>query len=182
MLMAELPTFLDFEASSLSDRSYPIEVAWNQSDEVIESHLISPAGITIWTDWDVAAERIHGISKAELLAHGETPHSVCGRMNGELVGRIVYTDAPSFDGMWLSRMFDACDCLPQFELRHVDELLVQMLCPGPSGRTYGLLKIDVLKQEARRQKPNQHRAAWDVEYLIQLWKLARFEAERPVRD
>ncbi|HEU4389252.1 MAG TPA: hypothetical protein VFV34_15725 [Blastocatellia bacterium] len=174
--MAELPTFLDFEASSLSDRSYPIEVAWNLSDGTVEAHLISPASIEAWTDWSAEAEMVHGIARTRLLAHGESPHSVCDRMNGELGGRIVYTDAPSFDGMWLAAMFDACRRPVQFELRHIDDLLVKMVCPELPGRTYGLLKIDLLKQEARRLKPRQHRAAWDVEYLIQLWRLASFDA------
>jgi hypothetical protein len=36
-------TFLDFEASSLSDESYPVEVAWVFEDGHAESHLIRPA-------------------------------------------------------------------------------------------------------------------------------------------
>jgi hypothetical protein len=39
-----------------------------------------------------------------------------------------------------------------------------------------LLKIALIKQEARRQKPRQHRAGWDVEYLLQTWRLAVLEA------
>ena len=40
-----IPSFIDFEASSLTVKSYPIEVAWNLEDGTIESHLISPAGV-----------------------------------------------------------------------------------------------------------------------------------------
>lgn len=46
--------FLDFEASSLSKQSYPIEVAWVFEDGRSEEYLIRPA--PIWTDWDSAAE------------------------------------------------------------------------------------------------------------------------------
>ena len=35
--------FLDFEASSLAKRGYPIEVAWVFEDGRAESHLIRPA-------------------------------------------------------------------------------------------------------------------------------------------
>ena len=35
--------FLDFEASSLSDDSYPIEVGWAGEDGSTEQHLIRPA-------------------------------------------------------------------------------------------------------------------------------------------
>ena len=48
--------FLDFEASSLSDDSYPIEVGWVFEDGRTEAHLIRPA--PAWTDWDPAAEAI----------------------------------------------------------------------------------------------------------------------------
>jgi hypothetical protein len=46
--------FLDFEASSLGKKSYPIEVAWVFEDGTSESHLIKPA--PEWTDWDPAAQ------------------------------------------------------------------------------------------------------------------------------
>ena len=35
--------FLDFEASSLSDHSYPIEIAWVFEDGRSQSHMIAPA-------------------------------------------------------------------------------------------------------------------------------------------
>ena len=57
---------LDFEASSLADRSYPVEVASVFEDGASEAHLIAPA--PDWTDWDVASERIHGIARETLVA------------------------------------------------------------------------------------------------------------------
>ena len=178
--MNTMPAFLDFEASSLSLDSYPIEVAWNHEDGSIEDHLISPAHIESWTDWDPEAERIHGIKREEILSRGESPLVICKIMNDQLAGKTVYTDAPQFDGMWLSKLFSApVNARPEFELRHIDELLVQSICPKAPGRMEGLTKIGALKQEARRQKPSQHRAGWDVEYLVQVWRLAESEAETP---
>src|SRR5262245_10381901 len=98
--MSRIPRFLDFEASSLSVNSYPIEVAWSLEDGSIEQHLISPAAFEGWTDWDPKAEQVHGISREELLTNGESPKSVCGRMNSELFGETVYSDAALYDGMW----------------------------------------------------------------------------------
>ena len=175
--MDEVPSFLDFEASSLSPNSYPIEVAWNNPDGSIESQLISPAEIQAWTDWDPASEKVHGVSRYELLAHGLPPKVVCDRMTDQLSGKIIYTDAPKFDGAWLATLFATCVReQPEFELRHVDDLLVRMICPDLAGRTQGLVKIELLKQEARRQSPRRHRAKWDVEYLLKLWELARYLA------
>jgi hypothetical protein len=178
--MKQTPTFLDFEASSLSPDSYPIEVAWSNEDSSIESHLISPASVESWTDWDFVAESIHGIRRQQLLADGKHPLLICNRMNEQLAGKTVYTDAPQFDGMWLSRLFSAGDGIrPDFRLKHIDELLVSLICPGIAGRTLGLIKIEVLKREARKQKLTRHRASWDVDYLIHLWRLASFETRKP---
>jgi hypothetical protein len=175
--MNEKISFLDFEASSLSERSYPIEVGWSNPDGSIESHLISPAGIADWTDWDTEAEKVHGISRRELVAGGLAPHAVCDRMIDRLAGKTIYTDAPRFDGAWLSRLFLACrKDKSGFNLRSIDDLLVELICPDLAGRTQGLIKIGILKQEARRQNLKRHRAAWDVEYLVKLWELARYQA------
>jgi len=60
-----MPRFLDIEASSLSNSSYPIEIAWSDENENIESYLINPELIEEWTDWDFYSEHeIHGISRA----------------------------------------------------------------------------------------------------------------------
>jgi hypothetical protein len=98
------PVFLDFEASSLRDSSYPIEVAWGTSIGTIETHLISPEGISTWMDWAASAEHIHGISRSELLRNGTSPALVAKRLNEVLRGRRVFTDAPGFDGMWPARL------------------------------------------------------------------------------
>ena len=72
---------LDFEASSLSDDSYPIEVgvavALNLDEPIrVWSSLIRP--VREWTirhDWDPAAERVHHIPAA-LLATGQMSSEV----------------------------------------------------------------------------------------------------------
>lgn len=170
--MKDVPTFLDFEASSLASASYPIEVAWNLPNGSIESHLISPEGVSKWTDWSLKAQEIHGISRNELSTHGKTPAWVCRRMNEQLAARTVYTDAPDYDGMWLAELFSEYWDEPKFELRHVDNLLVSLVCPNLASRVQGLAKIEEMKEEARNIVGKQHRAEWDVEYLIELWKLA----------
>jgi len=178
--MEPIPSFLDFEASSLSPQSYPIEIAWSMGDGSVESYLISPDAMESWTDWDPEAERIHGIPRAYLLANGHPPAYVCGVANQRLRGRIVYCDAPDFDGMWLAKLFAACgDQGPRFELKHADELILSMISSEPFNLARSFQKIGALKIEARKQKPLRHRASWDVEYLIRLWQLARAEVSQP---
>lgn len=160
--MSRFPCFLDFEASSLSIDSYPIEVAWSLDDGSIESHLISPAGIAEWTDWSPVSAKIHNIPRETLLAEGKPPSWVCARMNEQLSGKVLYTDSVNYDGMWLAELFAVC---PETERRFM------------LGSIHDLLghprRFAELTPRARVMVPGQHRAAWDVEFLLKLWKLAQ---------
>ncbi|SFK57648.1 hypothetical protein SAMN03159338_0100 [Sphingomonas sp. NFR04] len=106
--------FLDFEASSLGKRSYPIEVAWVFEDGRSEAHLIRPA--PDWDDWDPAAEAIHHIPRPTLLADGEPHDAVAQRMLDQLTGHDLLASAPSWDGKWLSTLLRAAG-LPRHSLR-----------------------------------------------------------------
>ncbi|WP_333574151.1 transcriptional regulator [Sphingomonas sp.] len=106
--------FLDFEASSLGKRSYPIEVAWVFEDGRFEEHLIRPA--PDWEDWDPAAEAIHHIARATLLEQGAPHDAVARRMIDQLAGHALLASAPSWDGKWLSTLLRAAG-LPRHSLR-----------------------------------------------------------------
>jgi len=112
--------FIDFEASSLSDLSYPIEVAWVDQDGHGESYLISPA--PDWTDWSSQSEAIHNISHQMLKDHGASHRKVAQRAARILgsEGVQVYADQPAFDGRWL-RVLLASAGLPQIQIRDVTE-------------------------------------------------------------
>jgi len=106
--------FLDFEASSLGKRSYPIEVAWVFEDGRSSTHLIQPA--PDWEDWDPAAEAIHRIPHDLLLREGE-PHELVARaMVDALSNHDLFASAPSWDGKWLSALLRAAG-LPRHSLR-----------------------------------------------------------------
>ena len=136
--------FLDFEASSLAKKSYPIEVAWVFEDGRSEAHLIRPA--PDWTDWDPAAEAIHHIPHAELVAHG-TPHDVvAARMLAELDGYDLLASAPSWDGKWLSALLRAAGLdRRSLRLRDSDDahretattILAELVLPADLAATVG---------------------------------------------
>ena len=85
-----LPLFIDFEASSLSGKSYPIEVAWSDREGNIESWLINPEHYPAsWTDWNPGSERLHGLSRAYLAEHGTPPLKVAQRMNEQLKDQVL---------------------------------------------------------------------------------------------
>ena len=169
--MADFPRFLDFEASSLSDTSYPIEVAWNEPDGNVQSFLISPQTVTGWTDWSSASQQIHQIPREELFASGKSPAWVCARMRDALDGQVLFTDSIRFDGFWLSRLFTAAGEPPAFTLASSTDLIVKRLSPTVRGRARALARLGELEVGARSRVPQAHRAAWDVNYLLELWKL-----------
>lgn len=114
--------FLDFEASSLSERSYPIEVAWVFEDGHAEAYLIRSA--PEWTDWDPAAQAIHGIDRETIEREGIPHAEVAQRMLDQLTGHDLRASAPSWDGKWLSVLLRGAG-LPRhsLRLRHTDEAL-----------------------------------------------------------
>ena len=117
-----MKAFLDFEASSLSDQSYPVEVAWVFQDGRTESHLIKPA--PEWVDWNPQAEAIHGISRATLTSEGQPHDVVATRMIEALSDHDLFASAPSWDGKWLSVLLRGAG-LPRdaLRLRDTDEAL-----------------------------------------------------------
>ena len=105
--------FLDFEASSLAKRSYPIEVAWVFEDGS-EAFMIRPPAE--WTDWDPAAEAIHRISRETLVREGVPHEMVANHMLDVLTGHDLLASAPSWDGKWLSALLRAAGA-PRNSLR-----------------------------------------------------------------
>src|SRR3954469_12500957 len=91
--MAGRVVFLDFEASSLTKRSFPIEVAWVFESGEGEAHLIRPA--PDWTEWSAEAEAVHHIPRAVLERDGRSAEEVARRMLDLLSGHRLYASAPS---------------------------------------------------------------------------------------
>ena len=165
--------FLDFEASSLSRHSYPIEVAWVFEDGSGESHLIRPAAA--WTDWSGAAEAIHGISRST-LQQGEPVGDVAERMIEALTGHDLYASAPSWDGKWLSALLRAAG-LPRHALRLSDsevaraETAAEILRGkvAPEALAAAIEKVLVQVRERLGRQAIAHRALADAEQERQAW-------------
>lgn len=166
--------FLDFEASSLSNRSYPIEVAWVFEDGQSESHLIRPAAG--WDDWDDAAQAVHGIPRATLLSEGKAHDAVAARMIHALDGHDLYASAPSWDGKWLSVLLRASK-LPRhsLRLRATDEILadtaLMLLVDSLPETELPWRIVQLVKESSARSvdwKP-AHRALADAEAERDRW-------------
>jgi hypothetical protein len=166
--------FIDFEASSLGRHGYPIEVAWVFEDGTSESFLISP--IQRWTDWDAAAEAIHGISREQLAAEGVATDIVARRLVEALQGHPVFASAPTWDGKWLSLLLRSGG-LPRHAIRLADtdeallELAGALLAPFlPSSEIHRATR-KILADAAGRfvgRKP-AHRALPDAQLARERW-------------
>lgn len=170
------PVFMDFEASGLSKDSYPIEVAWSNTDSSIESYLIRPE--PSWTHWDEHAEvEIHGISRDDLMEKGLPVEWVVGRMRGKLMGQYVYVDGGEFDAVWCEKLFDYkgySGKLP-FRMKHFVDLLVFNF--GPWTVTDKALMAEI-RTAARLAVNGQHRAEVDVRYLQKIYERVRWHSEK----
>jgi hypothetical protein len=170
--------FIDFEASSLGKQSYPIEVGWVFVDGRSEGHLIRPADG--WSDWDAAAQAVHGIDPAVLAKEGVAHDWVARRMVEVLAGHDLFASAPSWDGKWLSVLLRAAG-LPRHALRLRDteeahrEAARTLLAPLlPDDALDSAVANAVSLAELRfRGGPVRHRAVDDAERERQRWLAVR---------
>jgi hypothetical protein len=174
--------FLDFEASSLSDDSYPVEVGWVGEDGSTECHLIRPAAG--WTEWSPQAEATHKITRERLFTEGEPAEAVARRALEQLSPHDVFVTAPSWDGKWMSVLLRAGG-LPRHALRlkNADEAH-QAAAAEILRRRLGEAEIDPLAAELLAQarlsceigRP-RHRALADAEAELALHQEVRRLAE-----
>ncbi|MFG1243882.1 hypothetical protein V5F31_16020 [Xanthobacter sp. V7C-4] len=151
---------IDFEASSLEDGSYPIEVGvavWPREDDPITvwSTLIRPTDD--WRrfgHWSLASRKVHGIAMSE-LAGGAQPAEVAKALNETLGDGFVWCDGGAYDAHWLRTLFGAAGIRPSFIL----------------GNWAGLLRTlpERCRQRAMaavEEAPPRHRAGADAEQLL----------------
>lgn len=155
---------LDFEASSLSEDSWPIEVglSWLEGGEVRTwSRLIRPASEWNLADWSPHSAVVHGIA-LEYLEDAPGACKVAKELLAQLGGRMLVSDAPEFETRWLSRLMKAAlmDVTPAIENYH------QVSFASFSG-----LALDML-YEALERRPAPHRAGPDSARLVHAWRIA----------
>lgn len=156
------PWFIDVEASGFGAGSYPIEVAFAREDESLESCLICP--LETWTHWSDDAERLHGLSRYQLIQEGLSVLAVAEWLNQELKGKTLYSDAWHYDFSWVHRLFSEVNQLPEFKMASIEELLTE-----EESRQWAICKADVA---ASLQLP-AHRAQPDVKVLQATYKTVK---------
>ncbi|MEX5600408.1 exonuclease domain-containing protein [Pseudophaeobacter sp. C1-32P7] len=162
------PVFIDFEASSLSPASWPIEVGIARVDQgkvLVDSKLIRPHQTWSMSEWHEDSAAIHGISLDE-LADAEPAEDVARWLADGIAGELVLSDAPEFDQRWLDRLMSVVDDDHGIELADFDEKVWQAFSQeygtGAAGRIH-----TVYKAGANRQ--STHRAGADAADLAHAW-------------
>jgi hypothetical protein len=156
---------IDFEASSLSEKSYPIEVAWGNSQASIKSRLINPKNIPNWVEWDHSSEAIHGIKRDELLKLGISPNVVAKEMVKDLSGKLVLADGGSHDVKWKNRLLAVTkykeDIITITDYNwYCLEMLNTLKVSAPS------VHFLAARDKFEESNPRPHRAAGDVEWIF----------------
>jgi hypothetical protein len=152
---------LDFEASGVDPRGYPIEVAVADvtTGEVWES-LIAPTPTWLETGvWEVAAEAIHGLSRAEIIAHGRSVGEVAAELTAHTQGAQVLSDAPSYDMKWLRDLYMATGAEPPFVLLDFHQIVWRGAVLRGRRPDIAIVKAEA---EAHVRFPKQHRAGPDA--------------------
>jgi hypothetical protein len=100
--LVHIPPILDFEASSLSDTSYPISAGLIVEGKVYY-WIIKPK--PDWIDWSLQSQAIHGLKRSYIEDHGSPADQVFLEMSEVLTNHnIIYSDAPDWESLWLSRL------------------------------------------------------------------------------
>ncbi|MEZ2128824.1 MULTISPECIES: transcriptional regulator [unclassified Sinorhizobium] len=166
--------FLDFEASSLSKKSVPIEVAWVFQDGRSRSALIRPAAD--WNDWSSDAEAIHGISRELLFAEGIPVEQIAADMVADLTGHDLYASAPSWDGKWLSLLLRTAG-FPRHTLRLGKSndafLAAAREYLGTKASEMEILSLVGRTVEESRSLVSAHRALPDAMLELARWNMVR---------
>lgn len=151
---------INFEASSLDNGTYPIEVGvcrWVAQDRCIEgwSTLIRPA--EAWRangSWSLASQEVHGILLADLES-GMDPADAVRTLNSIIGDQIAFCDGGEYDVRWARMLIGASGVRPTFRLGDFDDLALQ--CDQ-----IGYIRLVRWLDRA----PARHRARADAERLM----------------
>lgn len=100
---------IDFEASSLSEGSWPVEVgiSWIERGELRSwASLIRPDAGWSMDHWSIASAAVHRIP-LETLSSASPAKEVADTLITLVAGKRLVSDAPTFERMWLSKLLAA---------------------------------------------------------------------------
>lgn len=130
------PVFIDIEASSAEDSSYPIAISWSLPDGQLKSVLVIPED-----EWDPWENADPNVDVQHLFDQGMTGADIIRELNEDLDGQTVYVDGLDEDERLLDMLFDSFQQSIGFELALLTNLF--------SGQT--LESILLMREEIARE-------------------------------
>ena len=163
-----MPIFIDFEASSLTADSWPIEIGLSSIDPggaiVSAGKLIRPDPSWPETAWSDESAQVHRISRADLDAADPAPQ--VARWAIERIGdALLIADAPEFDQRWLDRLLATIPDAPPLRILDFDQAAWTAF--GRKGNPASA-PLDAVF-ETREGLRAAHRAARDAADLALAW-------------
>jgi DNA polymerase-3 subunit epsilon len=153
--------FLDFEASSLSPASWPVELgyAWIERGRVrSRATLIAPRADWSMDDWSDVAARVHGIPLAAIRAGA--PADAVAAETDRFAGFEVVSENPAWEQRWLDRLRG--ERTPHIAVRPLRAALRERLDDaGASAAAAALFRSGA-----------PHRAGPDAERMARAWLIA----------
>lgn len=163
--------FIDFEACSLSEDGWPIEIgfAWiNDSGKLgSSSKLIKPHPLWPATAWSERSERVHGISRRDLKA-AEEAQDVAQWVDDQIDGARILSDAAEHDGRWLCCLMATIGRGQKFKVSFIQK----------EAHSYFQGAAISMFYKAHANGRSQHRAASDALDLAQAWRAALRKQEK----
>lgn len=157
--------FIDFEASSLSAESWPIELGICWIDEQrklrVEAKLIKPHASWQMSEWSESSQEVHGITLDEIKA-AEDAMNIARWAQSRLAGRLLLSDAPKFDSRWLNKLLATDPASDALEVNSVQK--------HAEARFAGTARAMFFRAYANGH--GTHRAAGDALRLGQAWRAA----------
>lgn len=145
---------IDFEASGLSKKSYPIEVGITNGAEHYTA-LIKP--MSHWTYWEAEAEKVHNIVRDKTMKNGEDALSVAIKLNNILKTSKIYCDNIQWDAFWLNVLFSDNAISPTFHILDLKDIL-------KTGRQWRLFESKMEEIE-KSNLYRKHRALDDAKVI-----------------
>jgi hypothetical protein len=177
--------FVDLEASSLEPSSFPIEVAWVDENGQGEGYLVRPESLWLVdpSAWSPQAERLHGISLAQLAAEGKPAAWVARRVLAVLGPEraVGITDVAGWDQAWLSKLLDVVRrdrhprliSFPHLAKRDLQQVVDRLQMQGVPHDQIADRCTEIFNMSGDREQMRhrvRHRALPDAEGLWWRWR------------
>ena len=152
---------IDFEASSLGRRSFPIEVAIaDVTAGTVRAWLIRPAPLWLAAGtWSEDSEAMHGLSLAKITEEGLPAGTVAQELDHALAGKTVLSDNAGYDQAWLETLCTAGQRIPSCAIADFARFAAALAEAQGRRADIALMKAET---EAQSLFPQRHRAGPDA--------------------